>query len=88
MSKSALIIVADGTEEIELVIVADILRRAGVAVTIAGLSDRKTILCAQGISLNVDLGLSEVVDKVFDAVVLPGGQPCIRRTCWRDSKAA
>jgi len=30
MSKSALIIVADGTEEIELVIVADILRRAGV----------------------------------------------------------
>lgn len=39
------------------------------------ISDRKTILCAQGISLNVDLGLSEVVDKVFDAVVLPGGQP-------------
>lgn len=73
--ESALIIVADGSEDIELVATADVLQRAGIQVTIAGLSDGASIKCAQKVSLNVDCPLSEVLESTFDAVVLPGGQP-------------
>jgi protein DJ-1 len=73
--RTALIIGSDGSEETELVATADVLRRAGIDVTIAGLQDRPTIVCSQRVSLNVDCFLSDVAEKTFDAVVLPGGQP-------------
>lgn len=75
MPKTALIIVSDGTEQAEAVIPADVLRRAGVDVTIASLQDRKTVICTQKVSINADALLSDVADRTFDVVVLPGGQP-------------
>jgi protein deglycase len=71
---SALVLLANGFEEIEAITVIDILRRANISVTTAGLSEgiiegsRKTRHVA-------DLSLAEVVNNEFDIIILPGGQP-------------
>jgi len=75
MAKSVLIIASDGSEEIELITTADVLRRAGLEVSIAGIQDRASIQCAQKTSLNVDTSLCGIAGRTFDAVVMPGGQP-------------
>lgn len=73
MTKKALIILAEGFEDIEAVAAIDILRRAGIDVTVAGLnSDR--VKGARGTTVLADRELSEA-DADFDAVVLPGGMP-------------
>ena len=73
MSK-VLIPLADGCEEIEAVTVIDILRRAGVAVTAAGLSARQ-IKCSRGTVIMADVLLDDVLNENFDMIVLPGGMP-------------
>jgi len=73
MSKTALILATDGTEDMELVITANILRRANVNVTIAGLKGSDTITLARQVKMHPDKKLSEVLSTMFDSVVLPGG---------------
>ena len=69
--KSALIILADGFEEIEAITPIDLLRRAGVRVEIAGLLSN-TVTGSHNIVVETDTVLSPVVD-LPDALVLPGG---------------
>jgi len=71
MSKSALIILADGFEEIEATSCIDILRRAQIKVTVAGLSDIK-IRSARNLIVTTDKMLDELGPD-FDACILPGG---------------
>jgi len=46
-TKTALVILADGSEEMEAVIVVDILRRAKVEVKLASLSDNTNVTCSR-----------------------------------------
>ncbi|EZA46960.1 hypothetical protein DMN91_001209 [Ooceraea biroi] len=71
--KSALLVVADGSEEMEAVISADVLRRAGVDVTIASLSNSPCVTCSRNVAVCADVLFADVVHETFDAVVLPGG---------------
>lgn len=72
MIKSALVIIANGTEELEAVAVIDILRRGGVNVTIAGETD--IVHCSNGVKILPDISLHKVKETVFyDLVYLPGG---------------
>lgn len=73
MPKKALIILAQGFEEIEAVTCIDILRRGNIEVTAAGLGDIK-IKASRGTNILADKKLDEV-NADFDACILPGGMP-------------
>lgn len=76
MQPSVLVAVADGSEEMELVIGADILRRAGANVVVASCNDDSlTITASRGVRIVADAPLSQIADEAFDAMVLPGGMP-------------
>lgn len=73
---TAVVVLADGFEEIEAVTPIDLLRRAGVTVVVAGLTGM-TATGARGIRVVCDLTL-EQVSPGWDALVLPGGMPGAR----------
>lgn len=73
--KKVLIIAADGFEEIEMLAVADILRRLEVQVTIAALPDEFAVTGAHQITVQPDALFSEVDTAAYDALFLPGGMP-------------
>lgn len=74
--KTALVILAEGFEEIEAVAVIDILRRADVSCTVASQYDGKFVTGKTGIQLVADELLADVAPQDFDLVVLPGGPGC------------
>ncbi|MGM0444342.1 MAG: DJ-1 family glyoxalase III [Fibrobacterota bacterium] len=79
--KKALIVFADGFEEIEALTPVDILRRAGIDVTTASISDSREVRGARGVTVITDRLLSECADS-HDALVLPGGPGTASlRTC-------
>ena len=67
-----LLLMADGTEEMEAVIVIDTLRRAKWAVTVAGLKEGP-VTAARGVRLLPDTVLDKVDAGAFDILVVPGG---------------
>lgn len=71
--KTAVVVLADGFEEIEAVTPIDLLRRAGVRVVVAGLSGR-SVVGARGVAFGCDTTLDQV-EPGWDALVLPGGMP-------------
>lgn len=65
---------ADGFEEIEAITIVDTLRRAGLAVTTAGLRST-SVDGAHGINVKADATFDKVDPASFDMLVLPGGMP-------------
>lgn len=74
MEKTALIPIADGSEEIEAVTLIDVLRRAGTHVTVASVSDLQ-ITASRGVRITADCLLDACIDKTYDLIALPGGMP-------------
>lgn len=74
MQKKVLVPIADGTEEMEAVIVIDVLRRAGARVTVASVGGRQ-ITASRGVRLVADAELAACAGEVFDLIALPGGMP-------------
>ena len=73
---SALVLLAEGFEEIEGVTIIDILRRGGIEVNSAYLDDEfatNLVVGANGITVEADMPLKSVVVDDYDIVVLPGG---------------
>ena len=74
--KSAVVFIADGSEEIETITPVDYLRRAKVDVTLVAVSKDRTVKCSRGVSVTADKSISELdVKSLPDAVVVPGGMP-------------
>lgn len=69
-----LIPLADGCEELEAVTVIDLLRRAGVNVTVAGLKSG-IVKASRGVQIVPDATLDVALHEDYDMVVLPGGLP-------------
>ena len=73
MLKTALVILAEGFEEVEAIAPVDVLRRAGVRITIAGVADRR-VKSSRQVGVETDILLRDLVEMP-DAVILPGGIP-------------
>ncbi|CAH1722670.1 unnamed protein product [Chironomus riparius] len=70
---SALVILPSGAEEIEFVGTVDLLRRAGITVTVGGLDGKDPVKCSRDVLIVPDVDLKDVAKSQFDAIVLPGG---------------
>lgn len=64
---------ACGFEEIELVSIADVLRRGGVEVILASLDSALKVKGAHNISIIADTSLQEIKPNEFGAIALHGG---------------
>jgi len=64
---------AEGLEEIEAITIVDILRRAGVNVTTASLTEEKLVKGLHDVLIQADSSLDELDLTGYGAIVLPGG---------------
>lgn len=72
--KKALVILSEGAEEMETVISVDVMRRAKIEVTLAGLDSSSPVTCSRRVRILPDASLEEASTKgPYDVVVLPGG---------------
>nr|GEW75662.1 protein DJ-1 homolog C [Tanacetum cinerariifolium] len=74
-----LIPVANGSEDIEVVTVVDILRRAKVDVTVASVEKTLPILGSQGMKMVADTLIKNAAESRYDLIILPGGDSGIER---------
>ncbi|KAL2490765.1 Protein DJ-1C [Abeliophyllum distichum] len=73
--KKVLVPIGFGTEEMEAVIMADVMRRAGAEVTLASVEEQLEVEASGGTRLVADTFISDCSDEIFDLVALPGGMP-------------
>lgn len=65
--------VANGSEEIEVVTIIDILRRAKVDVVVASVEKTVKILAPQGVKIVADKLIGDAIGSTYDLIILPGG---------------
>ena len=82
---SAIVLLSNGTEEMEAVICLDILTRAGIKVISCSLDEQTLVTCSRGVKLVADTYLDDLLSKGgddllskggaldYNALVLPGG---------------
>lgn len=73
--KKVLVPIGFGTEEMEAIIIVDVLRQAGAAVTVASVEPELEVEASGGVKLVADTLISSCSNEVFDLVALPGGMP-------------
>lgn len=66
-----LVPIANGTEEMEAVIMIDVLRRAKAEVVVASVEDKLEILASRKVKLVADVLLDEALKRSYDLIVLP-----------------
>lgn len=66
-----LVPVANGTEEMEAVMIIDILRRAQGKVVVASVENKLEILASRKVKLEADLLFDEAAEQSYDLIVLP-----------------
>ncbi len=73
MNKSALFILANGFEELEAIAPIDLLRRAGIKVTISTIENSLLVTGKNNMTFQAEVFLDSVSNNNYDLVVLPGG---------------
>ncbi|KAL5788329.1 hypothetical protein ACOSP7_005278 [Xanthoceras sorbifolium] len=68
-----LIPIANGSEEIEIVTIVDILRRAKVDVVIASIEKSTQIVASQGTKIIAEKLIRDAAEAIYDLIILPGG---------------
>ncbi|XP_047975461.1 protein DJ-1 homolog C isoform X2 [Salvia hispanica] len=74
-----LIPIANGCEEIEVVTVVDILRRAKANVVVASVEKSLQVVASSGTKIMADKAISAAADSVHDLIILPGGTLGVER---------
>lgn len=67
------ILLAEGFEEAEALVPADLLRRAGAEVLLTSIDGGETVTGAHGICVKADCSIDEVEKATLGCVMLPGG---------------
>lgn len=75
---TAMVAIADGTEEIEAVTIIDVLRRAGTNVTVAAV-DHVNITASRDTRITADKLIGDCISETYDLIALPGGMPGAER---------
>jgi 4-methyl-5(b-hydroxyethyl)-thiazole monophosphate biosynthesis len=74
---SVLLPLAKGFEEVEAVALIDVMRRGGIEVRIAFIEDElrhgRVVVGGNGIGVQADTSLKNIISADFDMMVLPGG---------------
>jgi protein deglycase len=73
MTNKILVPLAEGFEEIEAVTIVDVLRRAELDVTLAGLDGAGPQRGSRGVLVQPDCAFADLEPGEFDVIVLPGG---------------
>ncbi|XP_065561708.1 Parkinson disease protein 7 homolog [Artemia franciscana] len=74
MAKTCLVLLAEGSEETEVVASVDTLRRAEINVTLASLHGKDPVTCSRGVIIVPDASLDDIDDEaVYDVILVPGG---------------
>ena len=74
MKKNVCVLMADGSEEMEVVITVDVLRRAGIGVFLAGVGEEtRMVTTSRGVRIAPDGAWDPAEATRFDALVIPGG---------------
>ena len=72
--KKIAVLIANGSEEIEVLTPLDILRRTEAKADLISVSD-KTVKCSHQVLITADSVINEVDLSSYDAIVIPGGMP-------------
>ncbi len=72
--KTALVIVAELSEELEVASPIDFLRLCDVKVIVAGLNGINPVKCARGLIVVPEVPLNDVINDNFDVIIMPGGR--------------
>ena len=72
-SRTALILLAPGAEEIEFITIPDLLVRAGHRITIAALTEVPMVRGSRGLPLAAHTTLDRLTPQEWDLIYLPGG---------------
>jgi len=79
MAKKAIVLLADGFEDVEAITPIDYLRRAGIEVTTVSISESLTVTSKWGgIKMTANSTLTDIVKQGtdgWDAIIAPGGMP-------------
>lgn len=77
-----LVPIANGTEEMEAVMIIDILRRAKATVIVASLEDKLETVASRKVKLEADMLLDEAAKLSYDLIVLPVSCCCLVITIY------
>lgn len=75
MGKKVGIMVADGYEEIEMLTVVDLLRRAGLTCDIISAAGKKELTSSHQVTVLADVLFADADFDSYDGLVIPGGMP-------------
>ncbi|XP_019422285.1 PREDICTED: protein DJ-1 homolog C [Lupinus angustifolius] len=76
---SVLIPIAHGSEEIEVVTIIDILRRANANVIVASVEKTVEVLASGGVKIVADVLLGDAQESAHDLIILPGGTAGVQK---------
>ncbi|XP_057815305.1 protein DJ-1 homolog A isoform X2 [Cryptomeria japonica] len=74
-----LVPIANGSEEMEAVIIIDVLRRANIHVVVASVEETLEIVASRKVKIVADKLIEEAATSAYDLIVLPGGMPGAER---------
>jgi len=73
--KKSYLFLATGFEEIEAVATADVIRRAGMDISLVSINDRLDVTGANGLTVKADMTLADADLADADWLIFPGGMP-------------